>query len=81
VTVEISGDSTGIQFFGFSRPPKLKGGGARLMTKGTINGQILTKFFPTDDTRVIRITNPTCGVTVLHVTRHKDRLDPVSGTG
>jgi hypothetical protein len=81
VIVEISGDSTGIQFFGFSRPPKLKGGGARLMTKGTINGQILTKFFPTNDTRVIRITNPTCGVTVLHVTRHKDRLDPVSGTG
>src|SRR5262249_8357822 len=43
VVVEISGDSTGVQFFGFSRPPKLKGGGARLITKGTINGQILTK--------------------------------------
>jgi len=81
VLVEISGDSTGIQFFTFSRPPKQKGGGARLITKGVINGQLLTKFFPTNDTRVIRITNPTCGVTVLHVTRHKDRLDPVTGTG
>jgi hypothetical protein len=52
-----------------------------VITKGVINNQILTKFFPNGDTRVIRITNPTCGVTLLHVTRHKDRLDPVSGTG
>ncbi len=62
-------------FFSFSKPNgKIKKGGAKYLSKGTINGQDLGVFFPTGATRFIRITKPTCGITLLRVTRSGEVL-------
>ncbi|HKF57232.1 MAG TPA: LamG-like jellyroll fold domain-containing protein [Blastocatellia bacterium] len=76
-TVEVSADASGLQFSAFSRV-KVKKNGNVLLTKGTLGGQSPNKFFPPGDTRVLRITNPTCGVTTIKVTREKDSLVLVS---
>jgi hypothetical protein len=71
VTVEIS-DASG-QFF---QPNKIKfkQNGAKILTKGNFNGMELTNFFPDQAVRTLRVTNPTCGVTVLQVRREGGRL-------
>jgi hypothetical protein len=74
VLVEISSDPTGSTFFTFSKAPKIKKAGGKLLSKGTINGVDLGVFFPTGATRFIRITNPVCGITLLKVTRVNDQL-------
>jgi hypothetical protein len=76
-TVEVSADASGLQFSAFSRV-KVKKNGNVLLTKGTLGGQTPNKFFPPGDTRVLRITNPTCGVTTIKVTRDRDNLVLVS---
>jgi hypothetical protein len=73
--VEVSSDAAGTQFEKFSKPfGKIKKGGAKYLSKGTINGQDLGVFFPNGQTRVIRITRPGCGLTVLRVTRNGNQL-------
>jgi hypothetical protein len=72
--VEVSTDAAGTQFFTFSKPPKLKKDGRKLLSKGTINNQDLGVFFPNGATRIIRITNPPCGITILRVTRSGEQL-------
>jgi hypothetical protein len=73
--VEVSSDAAGTTFFSFSKPNgKIKKGGGKYLSKGTINGQDLGVFFPTGATRFIRITKPTCGITLLRVTRSGDQL-------
>ena len=68
--VQISSDATGTTFFGFSKPNgKIKKQGQKYLSKGLINGQELGVFFPSGATRFIRITKPTCGITLLRVTR------------
>jgi hypothetical protein len=76
-TVEVSSDASGLQFFAFSRV-KVKKNGSLLLTKGTINRQDPNKFFPDGDTRVLRITNPTCASTTIKVVRNKDSLTLIS---
>ena len=73
--VEISSDAAGTMFFSFSKPDgKIKREGRKYVSKGTINGQDLGVFFPNGATRFIRITKPTCGLTLLKVTRSGDSL-------
>jgi hypothetical protein len=73
--VEISTDVTGTTFVGFSKPNgKIKKGGGKYLSKGLINGVELGTFFPDGATRFIRITKPTCGLTVLKVTRAGNQL-------
>lgn len=73
--VEISSDAAGTTFFGFSKPNgKIKKGGAKYLSKGLINGQELGVFFPNGATRFIRITKPTCRITLLRVTRVGEQL-------
>ncbi|HSB09074.1 MAG TPA: hypothetical protein VLM38_06145 [Blastocatellia bacterium] len=73
--VEISSDAAGTMFFSFSKPDgKIKREGRKYVSKGTINGQDLGVFFPNGATRFIRITKPTCGLTILKVTRSGDSL-------
>ncbi len=67
--IEISNDEAGTTFFTFSRTPKIKKQGKKVITRGTINGQDLNLFFPDQATRILRVTNPPCGVTVLKVKR------------
>jgi hypothetical protein len=68
--VQVSSDATGTTFFSFSKPNgKIKKGGAKYLSKGLINDVELGTFFPNGATRFIRITKPTCGVTLLRVTR------------
>jgi hypothetical protein len=71
---EISTDSTGVQFATFSKSPKVKPSGRKLITKGPINGQDLLTFFPDGATRFVRFTNPTCAVTLLKVKRSGDQF-------
>jgi hypothetical protein len=73
VKVEISTDETGAQFFQTSKA-KLKNGGTKLQTRGSINGMTVGEFFPDGALRLIRITNPTCGITRLRVRRTGNTL-------
>jgi hypothetical protein len=73
--VQVSSDTAGTMFFSFSKPNgKIKKSGQKYISKGTINGQDLGVFFPSGETRVIRITKPTCGITLLRVTRNGEVL-------
>lgn len=74
VTIEVSSDAAGTQFFPFSKSPQVKGGGTKLITVGKIDGKKPNKFFPGGDSRVIRITNPSCASTILQVTRQGNIL-------
>lgn len=74
VVVEVSSDSTGATFFTFLKHGKIKRGGGKFISKGTINGQELGVYFPSGATRFIRTTNPTCGITLLKVTRSGEQL-------
>jgi hypothetical protein len=68
VTVEISADEAGTQFFPFSNV-RVKSNGRKLDAKGNINGQQLNQFMPDGARRVLRVTNPPCGVTTIRVRR------------
>lgn len=72
--VEISTDAAGTSFFTFSKPGKIKRAGGKYLSKGTINGQDLGAFFPNGAGRVIRITKPTCRITILRVIRSGEQL-------
>ncbi len=73
--VQISADAEGTQFFSFSKPNgKIKKQGGKYLSKGIINGLELGDFFPDGATRLIRITKPTCGITLLKVTRSGEML-------
>jgi hypothetical protein len=73
--VQISSDAAGTAFFSFSKPNgKIKKSGQKYLSKGTINGQELGVFFPSGVTRIIRITKPTCGITILRVVRNGEVL-------
>ena len=72
--VEISNDTAGTAFFTFSKPFKYKQGGRKVVVRGLINNQSLLDFFPNNAIRILRITNPPCGITVLRVRRVNDAL-------
>jgi hypothetical protein len=73
--VQVSSDAAGNNFQSFSKPNgKIKKGGAKFLSKGIINGQDLGVFFPNGATRVLRITKPGCGLTILRVTRNGEQL-------
>jgi len=73
--VQVSSDAAGTTFFSFSKPNgKIKRSGQKYISKGSINGQDLGVFFPSGQTRVIKITKPTCGITILRVTRDGEVL-------
>lgn len=71
--VEISTDEAGTTFVP-SGGTKVKNGGTKLVVKSKFNGQKVGDFFPVGASRVIRITNGTCGVVILHVHRVGDQL-------
>jgi Concanavalin A-like lectin/glucanases superfamily len=73
--VEVSSDAAGTTFFSFSKPNgKIKKSGGKYVSKGTINGMNLGVYFPNGATRFIRITKPTCGITLLKVVRSGEQL-------
>jgi hypothetical protein len=74
VIVEISNDEQGNGFASFSKSPKIKGGGRKLKTRGTIGGRSLADFFPDGATRIIRLTVAPCSTTRLRVMRSGDQL-------
>jgi hypothetical protein len=79
--VQVSSDAAGTTFFGFSKPNgKIKRAGQKYLSKGLINSQELGVFFPNGATRFIRITKPTCGITLLRVTRSGDELTLAAAT-
>ncbi|MGH9765622.1 MAG: hypothetical protein ACREAC_32705, partial [Blastocatellia bacterium] len=73
VTLEVSSDQAGTQFFAFANT-KLKNHGRKLFSVGNINKMNPNKFFPNGATRVLRITNPPCGITLITVTRKGNSL-------
>lgn len=74
VIVEVSGDEAGTQFFTFSKRCKIKARNTRFISKGRIANTDIDSFFPTGATRIIRATNPPCGVTEIKVRRFGDVL-------
>lgn len=73
-TVEVSSDEAGTAFFTFAKAFKYKNNGKKVVNRGLINGQGLLTFFPNNAVRIIRITNPPCGITILRVRRNGDVL-------
>lgn len=66
--LEISTDAAGTQFFEVLKA-KRKSSGNKLQSKGKVNGLNVGVFFPDGAIRLVRITNPTCGVTLLRLKR------------
>jgi hypothetical protein len=80
IVVAISTDEGGSSFMSFSRSPKIKGGGRKLKTRGTINGQNIADFFPDGATRILRLTPPPCSITRAQVRRQGTQLvSPATG--
>jgi hypothetical protein len=77
VTVELSADEAGTQFFSFTNV-RIKSNGRKLEAKGNINGQQLNQFLPDGARRVLRVTNPPCGVTTIRVRRVGSTLVPAT---
>jgi hypothetical protein len=77
LTIEISTDSIGTTFQGFSRAPKIKSGGRKLKTRGAIDGQGLDHFFPDGVIRVLKLSAAPCATTVVRVQRQGNSLIPV----
>lgn len=71
---EVSSDAAGTTFATFSKHARIKAAGKKLLSKGTISGMDLGDFFPNGAVRFLRITNPTCGITLLRVTRSSGQL-------
>jgi FG-GAP repeat len=68
LTVEISTDEAGTTF---AAPTSLrtKKNGRKLLIKGTTNGALISTFWPDNAIRIVRITNPNCGLTILRLKR------------
>jgi FG-GAP repeat protein len=76
VKVELS-DADRVQFFE-SSGVKFKSSGKKIQTKGTFNQQSLDQFFTDGSTRVLRVTNPTCGISLVTVHRVGGTLQVVT---
>ncbi|HEX8183571.1 MAG TPA: hypothetical protein VF747_02430, partial [Blastocatellia bacterium] len=77
VKVEISTDAAGTTFFQVANA-KRKNGGKKIQTKGLINGQTVGAFWPDGQVRIVRITNPECGITILRLRRSGLLLIPAA---
>ena len=78
IVVEISTDEAGVSFMSFSKSPKIKGGGRKLKTRGTINGQSVTDFFPDGSTRILKLAAAPCNNTGVKVKRQGAQLVTVT---
>jgi hypothetical protein len=74
VKVEISNEA-GTTFFQVA-DAKRKGSGKKIQTKGLVNGQTVGAFWPDGQIRIVRITNPVCGLTTLRLRRTGNLLVP-----
>ncbi|HJQ24671.1 MAG TPA: hypothetical protein VKA60_12205 [Blastocatellia bacterium] len=74
VVVEVSKDEAGTSYVSFIRPAKLKAGGRKLKTRGTLDGMDLDQFFPNDARRVLRLVALPCNVTTMGVRRQGNQL-------
>ena len=72
VIVEVQ-DAGGV-FRTWDKPIKVKPSMTKIIVRGTISGQDPVAFFPVGATRMLRFTNPTCGITLLRVTHSGDSL-------
>lgn len=71
VKLEIT-DAAGV-FFEVAKV-KDKSSGNKLQSKGKVNNLDVGDFFPDGATRLVRITNPTCGITLLRLKRVGNNL-------
>jgi hypothetical protein len=72
-TMQVSTDAQGTAFLA-PDAVKLHHGGRILITKGRFGGAKPQDFLPDGAIRIVRFTNPTCGVTVMHVLRDRKQL-------
>jgi hypothetical protein len=79
VMVEISTTEAGTTFV-MPNKIKFKGTGGKLVTKGSFGGQSLDALIPEGQIRILRVKNPTCGITQLRVRRVGSRLETVPST-
>ena len=66
--VEISSDEAGTTFF-MPTSLRTKKNGKKLLIKGTTNNLLISQFWPDNAIRIVRITNPGCGLTILRLKR------------
>lgn len=71
VRVEISTTEAGTAFAEFANVKK-KSSGKKLQTRSDIAGQPISQFWPDGAIRIVRVTNPPCGVTILRLRRQGD---------
>lgn len=67
--IELSTDEIGSAFVTFEKPTLIKKQGRKALSRGLIDGVQLSEFFPLGATRILRVTNPACGVTQVTVRR------------
>ena len=81
VMVEISTTPEGTTFV-MPNKIKFKSGGGKIITKGSFGGQSLNELIPDGAIRILRVKNPTCGITQLRVRRNGSRLElaPLTAT-
>jgi PKD repeat protein len=72
-TVQVSTDAQGTAFLA-PDAVKLHHSGRVLITKGRFGGAKLQDFLPDGAIRIVRFTNPSCGVTVLQLLRDRKQL-------
>jgi FG-GAP repeat len=77
VTLQISNDEAGTTFVTVP-DVVIKSGGNKIESLGRIGDLRIGQFFPDGATRVLRITNPTCGVTTLRVRRVGQDIVPAT---
>jgi hypothetical protein len=75
--VEISTDEAGTQFVEAPRI-KFKQSGKRIQLRGQPNGMTYSQLIPETGSRLVRFTNPNCGLTIIRVRRMGDLLVPVA---
>ncbi len=79
VMVELSTTPEGTTFV-MPNKIKFKSSGGKIITKGSWNGQSLDALIPNGAIRILRVKNPTCGITQLRVIRNGSTLAPAPAT-
>jgi hypothetical protein len=79
VMIEISTTPEGTTFV-MPNKIKFKSGGRKITTKGSFGSQSLNELIPDGAIRILRVKNPTCGITQLRVRRNGSRLELAPAT-
>jgi hypothetical protein len=79
--IEISTNESGSQYLSFSKGPSIAKKGRMLVTRGTLENSLeVDEAIPENGTRLIKLINSDCSVTVIKVHRSGGSLIPVTSS-